>query len=249
MISPSYLRSVVACHEKAEEGRNSLLCTAALLGHTNCVRILIEHRGADIEELGSTSIEGHCLSGVRPLWCASNGGHYWVVLYLLSKGANANGVTAFCGTPFRAACAQGRLNIVRLLVEHSAYTEVTGQRAVTCLMLASSSGHLAIVKYLLEVGADVDSKDIDGESALHACANTGHLEVMKLLLDHNARMAADYSGLKPLLVASLRGHRDMVEYLVSRTDLVSVQEEAHALELLGDSLFNNTEDICATVNY
>ncbi|XP_066948601.1 protein fem-1 homolog C-like [Macrobrachium rosenbergii] len=231
----SYLRSVVACHEKAAEGRDSLLCTAALLGHTNCVRILVEYRGADIEELGSVSIEGRCLSGVRPLWCASNGGHYWAVLYLLSNGANANGVTAFCGTPLRAACARGHLNIVRLLVEHSAYTEVTDQRAVTCLMLASSSGHLAIVRYLLEVGANVNSKDIDGESALHACANTGHLEVMKLLLDHDARMAADYSGLTPLIVASLRGHRDMVEYLLSRTDLVSVQEEADALELLGDS--------------
>ncbi|XP_064110389.1 ankyrin repeat and SOCS box protein 2-like [Macrobrachium nipponense] len=196
---------VTYCVERAEEGRDSILCTAALLGHTNCVRILVEYREADVEELGSASeIPLDCcslqfqlkdlVSGVSPLWCAASNGHYWVVDYLLSKGANPNGETSFNGTPLQAACALGYFEIVRLLEEHGAYIEAADNRAVTCLMLASFGGHLEIVKYLLEVGADVNSKNIEGESALHACAKAGHLEVMKLLLEHNARTGPDYSG-------------------------------------------------------
>ncbi|XP_064110398.1 protein fem-1 homolog C-like [Macrobrachium nipponense] len=237
------------CVERVKEGRDSILCTAALLGHTNCVRILVEFRGADVEELGSVSTGGPLLSGVSPLWCAAFEEHYWVVAYLLSKGANPNGDTSFYSTPLQAACELGYFHIVRLLVEHGAYIEAADDRAVTCLMLASFGGHLEIVKYLLDLGADVNSKNIEGESALHACAKAGHLEVMKLLLEHNAWMGADYSGLTPLTVGSSRGHRDMVEYLLSRNDLVSVKEKADALELLGASLFNSTEDIVATVNY
>ncbi|XP_064110394.1 protein fem-1 homolog C-like [Macrobrachium nipponense] len=248
-VTRTFPSGVTYCVERAEEGRDSILCTAALLGHTNCVRILVEYREADVEELGSVSAEGPLMSGVSPLWCAASNGHYWVVDYLLSKGANPNGETSFNGTPLQAACALGYFEIVRLLEEHGAYIEAADNRAVTCLMLASFGGHLEIVKYLLEVGADVNSKNIEGESALHACAKEGHLEVMKLLLEHNARMGADYSGLTPLTVASSRGHRDMVEYLLSRNDLVSAKEKADALELLGASLFNSTEDIVATVNY
>ncbi|XP_064110391.1 protein fem-1 homolog CG6966-like [Macrobrachium nipponense] len=197
----------------------------------------------------AVSAGGPLLSGVSPLWCAAFEEHYWVVAYLLSKGANPNGDTSFYSTPLQAACELGYFHIVRLLVEHGAYIEAADNRAVTCLMLASFGGHLEIVNYLLEVGADVNSKNIEGESALHACAKAGHLDVMKLLLEHNARMGADYSGLTPLLVASSRGHRDMVEYLLSRNDLVSAKEKADALELLGASLFSSTEDIVATVNY
>ncbi|XP_064110395.1 protein fem-1 homolog A-like [Macrobrachium nipponense] len=180
------------CVERVKEGRDSILCTAALLGHTNCVRILVEYRGADVEELGSVSTGGPLLSGVSPLWCAAFEEHYWVVAYLLSKGANPNGDTSFYITPLQAVCELGYFHIVRLLVEHGAYIDAADNRAVTCLMLASFGGHLEIVKYLLEVGADVNSKNIEGESALHACAKEGHLEVMKLLLEHNAWMGADY---------------------------------------------------------
>ncbi|XP_064110385.1 protein fem-1 homolog C-like [Macrobrachium nipponense] len=184
---------VTYCVERAEEGRDSILCTAALLGHTNCVRILVEYREADVEELGSVSAEGPLVSGVSPLWCAASNGHYWVVDYLLSKAPIQMAKTSFNGTPLQAACALGYFEIVRLLEEHGAYIEAADNRAVTCLMLASFGGHLEIVKYLLEVGADVNGKNIEGESALHACAKAGHLEVMKLLLEHNARTGPDYS--------------------------------------------------------
>ncbi|XP_066958955.1 protein fem-1 homolog A-like [Macrobrachium rosenbergii] len=116
-------------------------------------------------------------------------------------------------------------------------------------MLASHNCRLEIVKYLLDIGADVNSKSVDGQSALHVCAEMGNIEIMKLLLDHNGQMDADYSGKTPLILASSRCHVDMVEYLVTRTDLISIKEKADAFELLGASLFDEMEDIVGAINY
>ncbi|XP_064110419.1 protein fem-1 homolog C-like [Macrobrachium nipponense] len=239
-----------SCHEKANERENSLLCTAALLGHTFCVTILVDYRGADIEEVGSVSIQGsHIASGVTPLWCASNEGHSWVVEFLLCKGANPNGVSSNHSSPLRAACANGHFFVVRLLVEHGADIEAANHQGVNSLMLASVNGHLKIVKYLLDAGADVNRKDLTGKSALHASADAGHLAVTELLLDHKARMDADDSGLTPLISASSLGHIDLVERLVTRADLVSVREKADALEVLGASIYNRTGDIVVAIYY
>ncbi|XP_064111151.1 protein fem-1 homolog A-like isoform X2 [Macrobrachium nipponense] len=197
----------------------------------------------------AVTIGGRFLHGVRPLWCAAVGGQYAVIDYLLSKGANVNGITRFKSTPLRAACIHGHLDIAKLLVEHGASTETTDPYSFTCLMLAAHNCRLEIVKYLLEIGVDVNGKSIDGQSALHVSAEMGHIEIMKVLLDHSGQMDADISGNTPLILASFRCHVEMVEYLVSRTDLISVKEKADAFELLGASLFDDMEDIVGVIQY
>ncbi|XP_064110421.1 protein fem-1 homolog C-like [Macrobrachium nipponense] len=237
------------CHEEAKEEERSLLCMAALRGHKNFVRFLVESQNAHIEELGTVAVRGILVPGVRALWCASIKGHYRIVEFLLSKGANPNGVTTFESSPLRAACEQGHLHTVRLLVQHGAHIDATNESSVTSLMIASFYGYLEIVKCLLDAGADVNNKNKNGKSALHYCSEAGHVEVMKALLDHNALMDADSTEIKPLLVASSRGYKDMVEYLVTRDDLITIREKIDALELLGASLFIETEDMVTTINY
>ncbi|XP_064110406.1 protein fem-1 homolog CG6966-like [Macrobrachium nipponense] len=65
--------------------------------------------------------------------------------YLLSKGANVNGITRFKSTPLRAACIHGHLDIAKLLVAHGASTETTDPYSFTCLMLAAHNRRLEIV--------------------------------------------------------------------------------------------------------
>ncbi|XP_064110407.1 protein fem-1 homolog A-like [Macrobrachium nipponense] len=104
----------------------------------------------------------------------------------------------------------------------------------------------------------------------------GHIEIMKVCLDHSGQMDADISelndevsnavmfcadltdniptifsflGSTPLILASFHCHLEMVEYLVSRTDLISVKEKADAFELLGASLFDDMEDIVSVIQY
>ncbi|XP_064110413.1 protein fem-1 homolog A-like [Macrobrachium nipponense] len=210
---------------------------------------LICSDGQRVVSLQQITIHGRFLHGVRPLWCATVGGQYAVIDYLLSKGANVNGITRFNSTPLRAACIHGHLDIAKLLVEHGASTETTDPYSFTCLMLAAHNRRLEIVKYLLEIGVDVNGKSMDGQSALHVSAEIGHIEIMKVLLDHNGQMDADISGITPLILASFRCHLEMVEYLVSRTDLISVKEKADAFELLGASLLDDLEDIVSVIQY
>ncbi|XP_064110390.1 protein fem-1 homolog A-like [Macrobrachium nipponense] len=113
--------SKASCIENGGMEWESLLNTAAILGHATCVRILVDYHNANIEGLGS--------------------GHLEIVDFLLSKGANANGVTTFNSTPLAAACSQGHFEVARLLLEHGACT--------TPLMAASSRGHANIVEYLV----------------------------------------------------------------------------------------------------
>ncbi|XP_064110392.1 protein fem-1 homolog CG6966-like [Macrobrachium nipponense] len=220
--------SKASCIENGGMEWESLVNAAAVLGHATCVRILVDYHNANIEGLGL--------------------GHLEIVDFLLSKGANANGVTTFNSTPLAAACSHGHFEVARLLLEHGAYTDAADHHADTCLMLASCSGHLDIVKYLLNIGVDVNRRNIYGKSALYGSVESGNLEVMKALLSYNAILEADYSGTTPLMAASSRGHANIVEYLVSRTD-VSRMEKIEALELLGASVLDKIRDAVGAVEY
>ncbi|XP_064078535.1 protein fem-1 homolog A-like [Macrobrachium nipponense] len=137
----------------------------------------------------------------------------------------------------------GHTNCLQILVEkHKAgikeegmNIEITDSEGITGLMVASYHGHWDIVKYLIDVGAEVNRRRTDERSVLHACAESGRLAVM-VLLDHNALMNVDAYGTTPLLVACFYGHANIVQYLISRTDLTPARDKLDALELLGVTL-------------
>ncbi|XP_068213425.1 protein fem-1 homolog C-like [Palaemon carinicauda] len=218
------------------------LVGAARLGHMNCVRYLVEQCNANINEVGLVSTNHIYESGVSPLWAATIGEHLNIVTYLVSKGANVNGLTDSSSTPLSLACSRGSLDIVKVLVQNGANIEVTDYHGSTCLMLASSNGHVKVVKYLLSVGANLEKRGIDGKTALHKGVHSGCLEVVKVLLDHNAEMDADSCGETPILTASCLGHEHIVQHLIARGDLISKEDEINALELLGSTFAEKNQD-------
>lgn len=62
--------------------------------------------------------------------------------------------TKIRSTPLRAACFEGRLDIVKLLMHHGADLHLANEFNNTCLMIASFKGHLDVVRFLLNEGAD-----------------------------------------------------------------------------------------------
>ncbi|XP_064078564.1 protein fem-1 homolog A-like [Macrobrachium nipponense] len=116
-------------------------------------------------------------------------------------------------------------------------------------MRACNRGNPVLVRYLIEIGADVDKQRIDGITALHECAENGHLEAVKLLLDHYAYITPDIFGETPLLSASLKGHAHVVEYMISRRELISQEDRIKALELLGATFADNRRDVARAVMY
>ncbi|ROT68218.1 fem-1-like C protein [Penaeus vannamei] len=242
-------RSEVARMVSARTNGATPLVMASKNGHLSCVEYLVERCNADLEQVGSVVFDGETIDGAPPLWCAAAAGHLDVVSYLLGKAANVNATTKTNSTPLRAACFDGHFDIVKYLVEHNADIEVANRHGHTCLMIACYKGHFDIAKYLIDIAANVNRKSVKGNTALHDCAESGSLEIMKLLLDHCAKMDVDSYGMTPLLAASVTGHTHIVEYLISRSDLVSRKDKIDALELLGATYVDKKRDMLGALRF
>lgn len=81
-------------------------------------------------------------------------------------------------SPLHAAVEAGRLEIVRLLLEHNAPLDPMDKDQRTPLVVAAMLGHDEIVTILLSAGARLDSTP-----ALHAAAKGAFHEVVRLLLE------------------------------------------------------------------
>lgn len=68
-----------------------------------------------------------------------------VVKTLVRAGADVNHPTNTSSTPLRAACFDGRLDIVNYLTQHNANIHLANKYNNTCLMIAAYKGHLDIV--------------------------------------------------------------------------------------------------------
>ncbi|XP_066963607.1 protein fem-1 homolog C-like [Macrobrachium rosenbergii] len=226
---------VVSCVDDMDVASGPFLVRAARLDHMHCVKCLVEVFQSPLEEAGVVSVRHGHEVGATPLWAAVAGGHFDVAKYLVSRGADVNAATRSSSSPLSVACSQARLDLVRLLVERGANIENTNGLGTTCLMLACRSGNPEVVRYLVGIGADVNRQKMDGRTALHECANNGRTEEAKLLLGHHARITRDLFGETPLLCASLNGQTHIVEYMISRRELVPVEDRINAIELLGST--------------
>ena len=121
---------------------------------------------------------------------------------LVSHGANVNHTTVTNSTPLRAACFDGRLDIVKYLVENNANISIANKYDNTCLMIAAYKGHTDVVRYLLEQHADPNAKAHCGATALHFAAEAGHLEIVRELVKWKAAMMVNGHGMTPLKVAA-----------------------------------------------
>ena len=153
-----------------------------------------------------------------PVYYAALCGIYDVAEKLIIKHPEHIGSRGgVCGTALHAASRRNHLNLVQLLLEHSADVNAPDQWQVgwTPLHFASRWGYLAIGLLLLEYGADVNAKHDEHQTPLHLAADNGHLEFAQMLLKHNADVnSRAYFGHTPLHITSDRGHVDIARLLL-----------------------------------
>ena len=65
------------------------------------------------------------------------------------------------------ACANGHVDIVRLLLEARADVNAKDVEGTTALMLASGLGYAEVVTLLVQAGADLNAQDSLGRTALN----------------------------------------------------------------------------------
>ncbi|RYO92005.1 hypothetical protein DL764_008208 [Monosporascus ibericus] len=120
-------------------------------------------------------------------------------------------------TPLLWAAANGRLAVVRLLVEKGAQIEARNEKSYTPLIVAAEKGHEAVARLLIEKGAQVETKDKNGNTPLIFAAWNGCEAVARLLIEKGVQIEAKSDGgSSPLIFAAQAGYEDVTRLLIEK---------------------------------
>jgi len=172
------------------------LCLASWKGHDKMIKMLIE-MGADVNQ--------ECAYEMRALHCASQFGHTDAVRVLIANNANVTAIDKDGRTPLIEASIAGHVSLVRSLlskdVNQLRHTDNEGR---TALHHASDRGRLSVVEELIQIA---------NEAAKEDTAATDR-ETAKVVQFSDSWELKDNGGCTPLLLASKRGHTNIVRSLV-----------------------------------
>ncbi|KMY98498.1 uncharacterized protein Dsimw501_GD12958, isoform G [Drosophila simulans] len=176
-------RNVIDIQQGGEHGRTALHL-AAIYDHEECARILWgEQRGCTREEM----ISFYDSEGNVPLHSAVHGGDIKAVELCLKSGAKISTQQHDLSTPVHLACAQGAIDIVKLMFEMQPMEKrlclsCTDVQKMTPLHCASMFDHPDIVSYLVAEGADINALDKEHRSPLLLAASRSGWKTVHLLI-------------------------------------------------------------------
>lgn len=120
-------------------------------------------------------LEARALNGDTALMIACYQGNKPAVNMLLAKGVEVN---KSGWTPLHYAAAIGNNEIVKLLLDRSAYIDAESPNKTTPMMMAARGGHIMTVKILLDKGADATLKNELDMSAIDFAEKFGHRDIV-----------------------------------------------------------------------
>jgi uncharacterized protein len=146
---------------------------------------------------------------------------------LLALGANPDLPDAEDNlTALYRAAAKGNVDIVGVLLEAAANTEMGDSEGQTPLAAAVMEMHHACVERLLEGGADVNAQNGEGGTPLYLCARYGEPHTMHLLLEWGADPnIATSTGLTPLIAAAWVGSDEKTARLLEAGADITAQDD------------------------
>jgi ankyrin repeat protein len=146
-------------------------------------------------------------------------------------------------TPIIWAAAQGKFEVVELLIDQGADVKIQNFAGETALFMAAAEGYDQICRLLVEHGANPNQKNLDGATPAHIAAAGGHIAVLEVLATHGAYMnQQDDEGDTPLHWAVRESRLKAVEYLVSQCNAqVDLRNESQETPLQLASILEETE--------
>ncbi|KAM6036946.1 ankyrin repeat and death domain-containing protein 1B isoform 3-T3 [Theristicus caerulescens] len=127
-------------------------------------------------------------------------------------------MTALKRTAFHFAVARSHISAVDFLLHHKARLDMADQHGLTVIHLAAWTGNLDIMRKLVKAGADQKAKNEEGMTVLHFAAQNNSVKIVDYFLQDlhlNDLNKPDGKGKKPFLLASEKGHVDMINNLIT----------------------------------
>ncbi|MCJ1466565.1 hypothetical protein MMC07_005185 [Pseudocyphellaria aurata] len=219
---------------------STALQAAALAGHENVVRLLLEPKyhirtsGPEYERAILYAAQGghlrllqHLMDNAEVLqstklqeWIllkASCFGHEPIVQLMLDLGTNisigADWDNVEDESPLRVAAAHNFFNIVQLLLAQGADTDKGGNyEDFPPLYYAVQGGHRRVAETLLDHGADVNAGE---RTALEVSVTGGTFEMVRFLLERGAALETERQRSDTLYAeAAYRGHEPILRLLM-----------------------------------
>lgn len=135
----------------------------------------------------------------------------------LKTGGNVNTVNGKNNTMLILACYNDAFEVVELLLNYNARTDLQDFSGNTALMGAAYRGNLPIVKLLLEKGADPNQLNYNQTNALFLAVTFKHLEIAKLLITYKTDLThKDQEGKTVLDHAMAQGNQEMIDLLSAK---------------------------------
>ncbi|XP_055707282.1 transient receptor potential cation channel subfamily A member 1 isoform X3 [Phlebotomus papatasi] len=202
-----------------------------------------ESRGSSREEM----ISFYDSEGNVPLHSAVHGGDIKAVELCLKSGAKISTQQHDLSTPVHLACAQGALDIVKLMFtlqpkEKKISLSCTDVQKMTPLHCASMFDHPDIVEYLVANGADINALDKEHRSPLLLAASRGGWRTVHSLIRLGANISLkDANNRNVLHLVIMNGGR-LEEFAM---EVSKTQSQTHLLQLLNEK--DNTG--CSPLHY
>lgn len=181
--------------------------------------------------------------GHSPMHYAAYKGNSSIVEYLLDRGGDPNARGRHDSTPLHSAAWGRNRRTLEVLLENGADVNARTDEGETPSMTASLRGEKETLEILLALSADPHAKDVHGTGLAEIAAAGGHKPIVDLLrqigvkVDHPFHVAAglgDLKGVKeflgkgkdvnardgfgatPLLIATVAGQEEMVDFLLQQ---------------------------------
>ncbi|KMZ11926.1 Ankyrin repeat [Candidatus Burkholderia humilis] len=129
-------------------------------------QLLADNPNIDLEKLDPV--------GENAMMLAALNGDATFVNLLIAKDAEVNKKG---WTPLHYAATNGHDDIVKILLDHSAYIDAGSPNGTTPLMMAARGGHLSMCKLLLDEGANLRIKNQIGMTAADFAAKYNEKDV------------------------------------------------------------------------
>ncbi|XP_070555918.1 uncharacterized protein [Ptychodera flava] len=150
-------------------------------------------------------------------------------LHLAARKGDLQSMSALCAntrkvdvpgvygnTPVYTACVSGKLEAVKMLIQHGADVTKLNDWGDTLLHRAARWGQYDVVEFLLRttLRRDINRKNHNGWTALHMAVFYGSASVVRLLLQNRAKAdTTDVRRVSPLDTAIEERHREIAKIL------------------------------------